>query len=169
MYCSNLFRAYYLRTENSNMDTIKNGKESFAHVVWAAHILSYLTKRRSQTGLVRTTDLGDEADNQEYDGQDVDFKTETATALSSPIDALRQKFLDCLAELLSPSKGWDDVTSTALREYEDRVEIDVARNAGFDVPVSPTMAGDVEVKKDEEYLRSVEEYLSSQSATSALN
>jgi hypothetical protein len=44
---------------------------------------------------------------------------------------LREKSLDCIAELLSRKKGWHYVTATALREQEDSAEVDIARNSGF--------------------------------------
>ncbi|CZR67100.1 uncharacterized protein PAC_16999 [Phialocephala subalpina] len=44
---------------------------------------------------------------------------------------LRIKFLNCLAEPLSPTKRWHHVTATALREKSDFVKVDLARNSGY--------------------------------------
>lgn len=51
--------------------------------------------------------------------------------VSNPRASVYEKFLDCIAQLLSPCKGWNGVTATAIREREDGVEVDVARNDGF--------------------------------------
>lgn len=107
-------------------------EESIARVVWAAHILSYLTNNRSHE------ELHDAENNAEHDsGTDEpsdcegDYETEKTVILSGPRNSVRQKFLDCIAQVLSPCKGWDGVTATAIREGEDGVEVDIARNDGF--------------------------------------
>jgi hypothetical protein len=46
-------------------------------------------------------------------------------------EEMQIKFLNSLTELLSPAKGWNYVSATALRESEDSVEVDLVRNGGF--------------------------------------
>jgi hypothetical protein len=98
-----------------------------AHVVWASHILSYLNC------YTETAPDRDEETNLEEEEEDEDSETATQdTDLLTPYDAdIRSKFLNCVAELLSHSKGGAAVTATALREKEDSVEVDLARNSGF--------------------------------------
>ncbi|KAL4876938.1 hypothetical protein BJY04DRAFT_210300 [Aspergillus karnatakaensis] len=107
-------------------------EESIARVVWAAHILSYLTNKRNHEELY---DVGNNAqrdsDTDELSDCDTDYETEKTVVLSGPRDSVRRKFLDCTAQLLSPCKGWDGVTATAIREAEDGVEVDIAGNDGF--------------------------------------
>ena len=102
--------------------------ERIAHVVWAAHILSYLTNNRSHVELQQPNDA---QEDEELDLGDEDAETERMAVLQGPRESIRSKFLDCVAQLLSPSKGWESVTATALREREDSVEVDVARNDCF--------------------------------------
>ncbi|KAK0724533.1 hypothetical protein B0H67DRAFT_108033 [Lasiosphaeris hirsuta] len=40
-------------------------------------------------------------------------------------------FVGCMAQLLSPARGWDFIVAVALRERDGRVEIDVAKNDCF--------------------------------------
>jgi hypothetical protein len=99
-------------------------EESFARVAWASHILDFLYKKRAQSDLVPhevNPDLEHLDDEFEIDSVDL-------AVLTRSDDKVRMKFLDSLAELVSPSKGWSAVTATAMREKEDHVEIDVAMN-----------------------------------------
>ena len=100
-----------------------------ARVAWAVYILYCLTQKRSHTELP----LPDATEEEEegYGQSDLDAETERMVVLQGPSASIRFKFLDCIAQLLSPSKGWDNVTATALREHEDFVAIDVARNDSF--------------------------------------
>lgn len=125
--------------------TLQN-EEVIAHVVWAAHILSYLTNKRNNVKL--TDEANDDSDNDEVNDHETDCETEKAVILSGSRDSVRRKFLDCIAQFFSHCKGWDGVTVSALREMEDGVEVDIARNDGF--------SSDTE---DVRYSRALEEYL----------
>lgn len=105
-----------------------HGEECFPRVLWANCILWYLYKLRSQTGIVSSN--SDEAQLSFYDDgdEDLEIQSTAATVLADSDEEVRMKFLDCLAELLSPVEGGDSVTATALRENEDYVEVHVARN-----------------------------------------
>ncbi|SPO06386.1 uncharacterized protein DNG_09075 [Cephalotrichum gorgonifer] len=112
----------------------------FARVVWASHILSYLnpyTETRSDKHPQATISpsVHQNVDSDEDDDLDDDADIETASQimeLLTPYDTnVREKFLNCVAELLSHSKGGATVTAAALREKEDSVEVDLSRNAGF--------------------------------------
>ncbi|GKZ40822.1 hypothetical protein AbraIFM66951_006356 [Aspergillus brasiliensis] len=112
-------------------------EEDVAHIVWAAHILAYLTKGRShaqaeQSGDAAASDADSETDTEAAFDDETDTATEKAAALSSSRDSVQRKFLDCICQLLSPCKGWDGVTAAALREEEGGVIVDVARNGGVD-------------------------------------
>ncbi|KAL2012922.1 hypothetical protein VTN00DRAFT_447 [Thermoascus crustaceus] len=63
--------------------------------------------------------------------KDMEIEITAATALAGSDEEVWMKFLNCLAELLSPVKGGDSVTATAVREREDYVEVDVVRNRDF--------------------------------------
>jgi len=129
--------------------TIPGPKEQIARIVWATHILWHLTKSRSHNELLLQPDAGEEEE-----GGELDAETERATFIQGSRESIRSKFLDCIAQLLSPSKGWGSVAATALREREDFVEIDVARNDCFDI------AGiDVE-GPEQDYCRALEQFLS---------
>jgi hypothetical protein len=107
--------------------------ERIARVVWAAHILAYLTKKR----LLQLDEAGDttDSDSDTEPDKEIDhetgYQTERAGVLSSPRDSVGRKFLDCVCQLLSPSKGWDSVTAAAMHEGEDGVIVNVARNDAF--------------------------------------
>lgn len=112
----------------------------FAHVVWGSHILSYLnphTETLSGKHLQATTSASGhrEVDSDEDDDLVGDTEVERATQntdLLTPYDTnIREKFLNCVTELLSHSKGGATVTAAALREKEDSVEVDLSRNDGF--------------------------------------
>jgi hypothetical protein len=72
--------------------------------------------------------VGGESD-QDDDGMDAE--TERAAVLSGTHMQMQCKFLDALAELLSPGTGWDHVTATSLRDHEGSVLITASRNDGF--------------------------------------
>lgn len=129
-------------------------EECIASVVWAAHILSYLTKR-SHAKLHEEAENNAEhdSDTDEPSDYESDYETEKTVVLSGPPYSVRQKFLDCIAQLLSPCKGRDGVTATAMHEGEDGDEVDVARNDAFH---SDGGRFDSEV---EVYCKMLEEYL----------
>lgn len=108
--------------------------ERIARVTWASHILSYLTNTQSHGKEPRDTRNNTECDNSDTDepsDTETNYETQRTVILSPPRTSIREKFLDCIAQLLSPCKGWDGVTATAIREGEDGVEVDVVRNDGF--------------------------------------
>lgn len=110
----------------------RSPEDCIARVVWAAHILSYLTNDRKHEELLDVNkNVKHDVNTDESDECEMDYESDKTVILSDPRESVRQKFLDCIAQLLSPYKGWDGVTATALREGEDRVEVDVARNDGF--------------------------------------
>lgn len=110
----------------------RSPEECIARVVWAAHILSYLTNDRKHEELLDVNiHVKHDVNTDESDECEMDYESDKTVILSGPRESVRQKFLDCIAQLLSPCKGWDGVTATALREEEDKVEVDVARNDGF--------------------------------------
>ncbi|BCS19476.1 uncharacterized protein APUU_12304S [Aspergillus puulaauensis] len=125
--------------------TLQN-EEDIAHVVWAAHIISYLTNKGNNAELADEAD--DDTDNDEITDHETDCETEKAVILSGSRESVRRKFLDCIAQLFSHCKGRGGVTGAALREMEDGVEVDIARNDGF--------SSDLEALG---YCRIVEQYL----------
>ena len=106
-------------------------EEVIARVGWAIFILSYLTQKRSHAELPLCDDDEEDKDEDHDEQGDLDADTERTVVLNGPEDSIRSKFLDCIAQLLSPSKGWHNVSATALREHEDHVAIDIARNDCF--------------------------------------
>ncbi|RJE17542.1 hypothetical protein PHISCL_10122 [Aspergillus sclerotialis] len=108
--------------------------ERIARIIWAAHMLFYLTNTQSHNRQPQDTKNNgecDDRDTNEPSDNETDYETERAVILSGSRTPIRRKFLDCIAQLLSPCKGWNGVTATAIREGEDGVEVDVARNDGF--------------------------------------
>jgi len=132
-------------------------EERIARVVWAAHILSYLTKKRSHLEL-ETPNAAEEEEGLECG--ELDAETERRVVLQGSGSSIRSKFLDCIAQLLSPSKGWEDVTATALREREDFVEVDIARNDCFGVARNGGPAEHEFGRVETDYCRKLEDYLS---------
>ncbi|KAI1370421.1 hypothetical protein F4677DRAFT_364396 [Hypoxylon crocopeplum] len=124
-----------------------------AHVVWAAHILSYLTNQRPLVSLHHPP-IADE--EEEIEPDDLDAETESTVILTDSISSIRSKFLDCIAQLLSPSKGWDYVAAAAMREGINNTEIIVARNDCFlNIPSTSTRTNIAEFRqKMESYLSS---------------
>lgn len=102
--------------------------DDHAHITWAAHILAGLTNTRKY---LSPSDVSDDEENDNNESSDA--ATERNVILQSPKALIASKFLDCFAQLFSPSKGWSYVTATALREREDFVEIDIARNDCFGI------------------------------------
>ncbi|KAF7122850.1 hypothetical protein CNMCM5793_000960 [Aspergillus hiratsukae] len=124
----------------------------FVHVVWASHILSLLNPYTSTaSGKYSQPDqVADDEDGEDFDDDiDQDFISVDAQPLSANSEVLRQKFLDCVCELISHTKGGKFVTAAALREKEDEVEVDIARNNGLNAD-------------DEEYLDSLKQFLAMQ-------
>ncbi|KAI1780279.1 hypothetical protein F4818DRAFT_435485 [Hypoxylon cercidicola] len=110
-------------------------EERQAHVVWAAHILSYLTKQKPHVALRQPPVANEEEGEEEMEPNDLDTVTEANAVLTDSTTSIQSKILDCIAQLLSPSKGWNYVTATAMRDGIDSTEIIVARNdCFFDAP-----------------------------------
>ncbi|KAJ5713971.1 uncharacterized protein N7483_011152 [Penicillium malachiteum] len=105
----------------------KAQNDQVARIIWAAHILSFLTTanqgHKSDAELQKAN-----ATEEEFEDFELETSTKNATLLTTGNESVQKKFLDCIAQLFSPQKGWHGVTPAALREYEDSVEIDIARN-----------------------------------------
>ncbi|KAL5360163.1 hypothetical protein BJX96DRAFT_68673 [Aspergillus floccosus] len=135
-----------------DVPVIKVPKE-LLHVVWASHIFSLqnpYTINASDEALQPNQELSDD-DEEDFDddGPDEGSLSTKNYSLTANSEVLRQKFLDCISELLAHTKGGDFVTATALREKEDEVEVDIARNNGFNV-------------EDEAYLGDLRKFLAMQ-------
>ena len=116
----------------------------YAQVVWASHILSYLNPYTCSTtdgpsNLGPVPDIvpgdGDDSENDLDDNLDTDviIAGEAQDHLAAHGEVIRQKFLNCVAELLAHTKGGKHVAATALREKENAVEVDIASNSPFHV------------------------------------
>ncbi|RLM00357.1 hypothetical protein CFD26_100340 [Aspergillus turcosus] len=126
--------------------------DELVHVVWASHILSLLnpyTITALDEPLQPNQEVNDDDEADFDDDLDQDFITIDAESLTANCEVLCQKFLDCVCELLAHTKGGVFVTAAALRESEDEVEVDIARNNGLSV-------------KDEAYLGSLKRFLAMQ-------
>ncbi|KFY19104.1 hypothetical protein V493_08143 [Pseudogymnoascus sp. VKM F-4281 (FW-2241)] len=130
-------------------------EESMARVVWAANILYYLVGERNQSQLFP------ELDEEDFDGDDFDAETENEVVLTGSGDSVRSKFLDCVAELASPSKGWDYVVATGLKESVDSIEIGIARNDGFHIAGGLQSTTSHAKKSNMQYLDHLQKYLAS--------
>ena len=87
-----------------------------------------------------------------------ELDTDNRAILTSSSDSVRSKFLDCVAELVSRSKGWDYVVATALYESVDSIEIGIARNSPFRKK-NETMQGCGNLDVDERFLHDLQSYL----------
>ncbi|PGH01263.1 hypothetical protein GX51_05318 [Blastomyces parvus] len=123
-------------------------EECITRVVWAAHLLSYRSNNRNHEEVYGAGDNAEHYNNtNELSDCGTDYETEQTVILSGPRDSVRRKFLDSIAQLLSPCKGWG---------REDGVEVDVARNDGF--------LSDSEISA---YCKMLEEYLTSSAGESS--
>jgi hypothetical protein len=138
----------------------RKASDELAHVVWASVILSlqnpYTTttsgddsSHRNQESLDKDREYDEDSDTESVDDSAEDLASIEAGQLAGTGDRLRQKFLDCISELLAYTKGGKYVTATALREKEDQVEVDIARNSDF-------------TTSDTEYLALLERFLAMQ-------
>jgi hypothetical protein len=154
----------YRNIHGSRMTTQQSTpSDEFAQVVWASHILSYLdpytATKTEKTGNLDAHQISVSSDNDREDSDsddedlEEDLDLDTASLIMEPLTALdepiREKFLDSVSELLARGKGGSLVTAATLRELEDSVEIDVARNDGLN-------------EKDEDYMFSTSKFLSLQ-------
>ncbi|PWY84008.1 hypothetical protein BO83DRAFT_413530 [Aspergillus eucalypticola CBS 122712] len=142
-------------------------EEHIARVVWAAHILAYLTEGRSHAQVEKVVDDVASDTDSEIETEVAVDDTDTATAKAVPLSASREsvlrKFLDCICQLLSPSKGWEGVTAASMRESSGGVSVDVARNDGFGSDCGSFDPATLE------YCRMLEEYLTSCVSTEVTN
>lgn len=76
-------------------------------------------------------------------------------------DSVRSKFLDCVAELASPSKGWDYVAATGLKESVDSIVIGLARNDGFHIAGGLQSTASHAKNSNTQYLDHLQKYLAS--------
>ncbi|KAK3369844.1 hypothetical protein B0H63DRAFT_514109 [Podospora didyma] len=94
-----------------------------ARIIWAGHILSYLTRHQSNIRLrglqlVQAAHEDEEEEKLPDDDQlDSDAATERMACLSWSQESIRFRFLDCAAQLLSPSKGWECALSADIRQF----------------------------------------------------
>jgi hypothetical protein len=61
------------------------------------------------------------ATQEQHDHDDYDLDSTAPDTLTSSDEAIRIKFLNCVAELLSHTNGWHHATTTALRERRTRL------------------------------------------------
>ncbi len=123
-------------------------------VVWASHILSYLNPHTNAVSGSQERNPSQPNEDHLDSGEDADLEEEDDCETASqdndtltPYDPdIRKKFLNAIAELLSHTKGGANVTATAVREKEDSIEVDLARNGGFQ-------------QSDVQYLNSLEAFL----------
>lgn len=135
-------------------DSNEKTSDEFARVVWASHILSYLNPNTITTldetisSNQQSTDdsANDDEEEEPSDDSDLEETSVNNQLLTTGSETIREKFLNCICDILSHTKGSKFVTAAALREKEDSVEIDLARNDGFDA-------------KDDEYLSSLAMFL----------
>ena len=152
-----------MSSENSNLQG-----EHVARVVWAAHILANLTKGRSHAQVEKDEDdVASDADSEIETEVAVDDEMDTATAKAVPLSASREsvlrKFLDCICQLLSPSKGWKGVTAASMRENRGSISVEVARNDGFGSDCGVFDPATLE------YCRMLEDYLTSCVSTEGMH
>lgn len=112
--------------------------DEVAELIWASHILSYWNPYTTPMSdkllpLKDTPSVDQETDDdEEYDDSpDIDKASIDAATLPIGDEILREKFLNSISELLAHTKGGNHVTAATLREKEDSIEIDIARNTGF--------------------------------------
>ncbi|KAH8589504.1 hypothetical protein B0O99DRAFT_599796 [Bisporella sp. PMI_857] len=94
----------------------------------SSYPLSFATVVVKGARLELLPELGTDKD---FNADEPDVETQNNIILTASVDSVRSKFLDCVAELLSLSKGLDFVVSAGLREPVEYTELDVARNGGF--------------------------------------
>jgi hypothetical protein len=129
--------------------------DEVAKVVWASHILSYwnpyTTPLSDKPLQPKYSAFDDETtDDEDYgDNPDIDKTSTDTTILTVGDEVLREKFLNSISELLAHTKGGKHVTAAALRDKDDSIEIDIARNTGFKL-------------EDKNYLSSLTRFLTRQ-------
>jgi hypothetical protein len=79
--------------------------ERIARIIWASHILFYLTKTQSHSKQHQDTGISAvcvDGDTNELSDSETDYETERTVILSGSRASVCEKFLDCIAQLLSP-------------------------------------------------------------------
>lgn len=129
--------------------------DEYAQVVWASHILSYLNPYTSYQADRQLDRVRDVVVDDHDDGED-DLNDETSNLLVFGVgdESVREKFLNCVAELLAYKKGGRYVAATALREGKNSVEIDIASNSPFSI-------------KDDEWLALLSRFLATRGTRDA--
>ncbi|KAK0721105.1 hypothetical protein B0H67DRAFT_609555 [Lasiosphaeris hirsuta] len=99
-----------------------------------AHVVQQPLSSNDPVPDILPEDNGDSEDDLD-DDPDIDsiIASEAPDHLTAHDEPIRRKFLNCVAELLAHTKGGKHVTATALREKENSVEVDVAKNTPFSV------------------------------------
>ncbi len=125
----------------------------FASLVWAERILFYLSP--AQMPLDIPSD--EESDNEDLDEEEersfLGIDTLKNDVLNEGSDEmLKSKFLNCLGEIFSHTRGRNHVTCVSLEEGDEDNVVRVARNDGFESGKDG---------KDALYFRKVEHFLSS--------
>ena len=135
--------------ENNSFRT--SDSTAFAHLIWSAHLLCYLSCQQSQTPLSPTTANSSDPDSDE------EFASDVNTVFNQPDTGIKEKLLDCLAEILLHTRGWHHVTATGLWEGFNDLVVDVVRNAGFDTNETNPLSA-----KDSAYFIKIENFMSTQ-------
>lgn len=103
-----------------------------ARTTWASHILGNVLRQVSQSSLAPPDDdLLESEDDIPVD--DLDARSTKIAILTNSPQKAGEKFLDCLAELMSPEHGWGAVVATSLWVGEhSTTHVLVAVNARFE-------------------------------------
>lgn len=130
-----------------------------ARTIWASRILGYVCQKIPQDRLSHVDDESESEEDELLDNDDLEVGSDTnqtlnATPWGEP-QRFKEKFLDCLAEMMSPKHQWDGVITTSLMAVEEGVHVIVAANSGFE--------GDAH--KWEELERTIKDCLKAQSSS----
>lgn len=106
-------------------------EESIARVVWAAHILYFLTNNRNHEKLHEADNNADrDGDTDELSDCGGDYDTENYDSIgSSKFRSSKIPGLYCAGAIALQGMGWGHCSG--YTEGEDGVEVDIARNDGF--------------------------------------
>jgi hypothetical protein len=107
-----------------------------ARTVWASRILGYICQKIPQDRLSHVDNDFESEEDILLDKDDLEVvsdtnQTLTATPGGEP-QRIKEKFLDCLAEIMSPKHQWDGVITTSLMAVEEGVRLNIAANSGFE-------------------------------------
>lgn len=110
-----------------------SGANRIAQVTWAIHTLSCLTKQSHHVESQQDISIISLPDEEDEEAIEIYGDTKVTPVINTIPDSIRHKFLNCIAQILSPAKGGAHVTATALRESDSAVEVYVARNDCFNM------------------------------------